>query len=234
MARILLIVNEHQNEAFAIAAARETKKILERKGHTVVWEKMKPRETTLGKILRSKRKRRFGMDELTEIHWIKAPKKILEKAKKIKADYAYDFHCSPPDDALFKEQKADLVIRGASQNMRDRPEVVEIKAFYRPLPARIVEKAKKLAPKKPWFSGMYFAETTSMQLSREAGLHPENYGRAIAKRIQEQIETGTCNKKGTVSRRAPKSWLQRMERAREAGRKSARQACAVQRRKRRR
>jgi hypothetical protein len=60
MARILFIVNEHADEAFSISVARETAKLLRKKGHIIVWRKFKAENTMLGAVLKSPKGKKFS------------------------------------------------------------------------------------------------------------------------------------------------------------------------------
>jgi len=223
MARILFIVNEHLDEAFAISVARETAKLLKKAGHVVIWRKFKPEETALGAILKSKKGTKFSKDKLERIHLKLPDAKIQQFINETKPELTYRFHCSPPEEGVWKGQFAGLESRCYAHyeisHEIDTPkniQLVEIMAYYKRLPRRISRKIKETAPSKPNSLKGYLARTTSQQLTKKAGLHPELFAETIAPKIEEQIEN-LKNKeriwgaRGPIKSR-PKDWQRRRRR----------------------
>ena len=110
MAKILFIVNEHKNEAFAMPVARATAKQLRKEGHEVLWRKIKPKERT---------------------------PRVLSEYSGGKVDVVYHFHCTPHDYRIWRTHKADFLIFNASSLIKysippTPARIVEIKAHYKP------------------------------------------------------------------------------------------------------
>jgi hypothetical protein len=187
MARILFIVNEHPTEAFEIAVARETKKLLKREGHQVVLSPLRLKETSLGAIFEHGPQRSYG-ETLAKAIDSTNPKKVMKKAiNSSKPDITYRFHCTHHKCEFWKETKkheaADFDI------CRDWPfdtfvETVEIKAHFKSMPRRVLD---RIDPNGEMPVDYHYTQTTSHQLTTKAGLTPEEFARSIAAGIKNQI-----------------------------------------------
>ncbi|MBN2067076.1 MAG: hypothetical protein JW744_01255 [Candidatus Diapherotrites archaeon] len=223
MARILFIVNEHPNESFATSVAKETKKLLEKAGHEVIWRKFKPKDTMLGRVIRSSRKKKFSEKELERIYLEKADKKILSMVHECKPDATYNFHCTPDYEPAWEaDSPADFLIATRKiGNTKKEMELVEIKAKYKFLPERIRGSVKRKTKSHNLKLQRYLLQNTSQKETREAGLHPENFAEEIAKTIERRARQGFKVKglhtRKWISRKTPQAWLdikKRMEAAR--------------------
>jgi len=187
MAKILFIVNEHPNEAFAISVARETEKILKETGNEVVWYKIPFKETVLGKVMANPNMK------ITRETLLNALAKSYERAekliKKYRSNFTYDFHTTTHNNPFWwtssRKKRCDFHI--ALSEMRGSPfSIVEIKAHYKNMPRRHLKKGAIEIP--PHSLGeTYLRKTTSQKLMRRKGLTPEEFGKAIAQRIEGHI-----------------------------------------------
>jgi len=212
MARIVFVVNQHPTEAFSASVAVETAKHLRKAGHEIVWEKIKPGETMLGAVLRPRGKKKFSERKLTDIEQ-NINQRILTMLEKNKADLLYDFHATPPENVLWKKKHTgaehDYSFDGEYHGEQGR--TVEVKAYYQSLPKRILRKIEQRMPEVVGTFRMdYFSKVTSPKLTRQAGLTKEEFGKAIAERIQRQIarlahgESLNTFEYGKIPRRFPK------------------------------
>ncbi len=198
MAKILFVVNEHPNEAFSISAARQTAKILKKGGCSIVWYKVPVKETMLGKVLANKK------TEITHKMFNKDVQKSYERAKslvkKYKPDLILNFHSTPHDDPYWKvknkRRKGDFSIEQINL-FGGKFLVIEVKAHYKPMPERILKKSIVIEANGPRYGeiGHYVTETTSHQMTRENGLTPEAFGKAIAEKVNNYLK-----KNGKVKR----------------------------------
>lgn len=185
MARILLVVNQHPSEAFAISVARETANTLKAGGHTVILAKTTPENTMLGAILKSAKPKKFteaDLKKIEKIHWANAEKAI----KKIEPDFTCMLHCA---DSSFWDRpvlrEADFVLSPMSPKVY----VVELRAQYQDMPTRILKKIKlKMPNKNSNINTGYFTRTTSQQLTRKAGINPENLAKTLATEIVKEVK----------------------------------------------
>ncbi len=212
MARIIFVVNEHPNEAFGISAARETAKELQSQGfrllvegkdkipkkpegNEIVWVKVKPAETLLGRALKglpleTERQQKSGV----EVEWYWSNARGFEvresRAKKYGPAAIYGFHCAPQGDrTYFKRGPADYDIQTNETYSGIPTRIVEIKSAQKELPARARARIAKSATGKvrePFIR--YLTHTTSQTLTRNAGLTPEAFGKALAKKILEDVQ----------------------------------------------
>ena len=206
MAKILFIVNEHPCEAYAITVARETAKLLRGQGHTVIWKKIKPTDSALGAILKSKKKQ-FSEKELDYIHFYKAGRRTLSTIEKVKPDLTYNFHCTPHDWYKWtRGVKADFSIEPIKDEGNRSLMTVEIKAVYKPFPRGVFEIISRKVSYRSFDVSHYLRETTSHQLTRAKGLHTENFAETIAAALEKQIRSKRFDSviKGKISRRRPK------------------------------
>ena len=216
MPRILFVVNEHPNEAFAISVARETAKLLRAKGQEIIWKKFPFRETMLGRALKEDAAKVIFPAFLDSTHrarliqgWIRQENPSL----------VYKFHCTPAEHAYWAEVNPgkDFVIEADSEPNRafEKPSfLIEIKAKFAKFPERVLRKVG--APVDgTYMNGVvwapYLTITTSQQLSRKAGLTPEKFGKAIARVIgmhakQQRKMLALQNISGRILR-APKKRL---------------------------
>ncbi|MDP2973542.1 MAG: hypothetical protein Q8N60_00680 [Candidatus Diapherotrites archaeon] len=204
MAKILFIVNEHPTEAFAISVAREAAERLRAAGHTVVRKKVKFKDTLLGWILKNPNAK-LSERTIASIYdrWDTKVSKLIQKYGSASV---YDFHCTQPDDKLWSAGRS-----GASPDFRITPfmgcNVVEIKAHYRNLPERILQRTEKARKAVPSIA-RYLDRITSQALTRQKGLTPEEFGKAIAKTIDQRTRAArkprTRPYKGIVKRVFPK------------------------------
>jgi hypothetical protein len=189
MAKILFIVNDHPNEAFAISVAREAAKWLRKAGHNMIWEMTDPNDTVLGKVLKNPNMKVTGKTFLEAQHqsYERMGKLILKHKPKI----TYNFHTSPHDDPLWTDPRktpADFDITHSKSHGKTWM-FVEIKAHYKKLPERHLSKGIiAIAAHSPYYgSAHYLREGTSQQLTRKMGLAPEILGRMIAERIENHL-----------------------------------------------
>lgn len=202
MARILFVVNQHPNEAFAITVARETAKLLRKAGHEIIWKKFKAEETMLGTAL--KKGKKIESKKITNI--INQQNKIISGlAKRKKPDLTYNFHCTPHKSSFWaatrKRKEADFaILKNSNIEGVKGLRLIEIKAHYKKMPKSIIAKG----PTKFPLVRKYFKKTTSHILTRKASLHPENYAKAIAAKIKQQIRTGTTKARGKIRHRLVK------------------------------
>jgi hypothetical protein len=193
MARILFIVNEHLTEAFAIAVARETAKLLRAKGHTVLWRKFKPEDTVLGTIIKSAEGKKFSRKKLEEIYHKWSEKVVDAFISETKPDIAYNFHTSPKNafwgDYSRGIEPADFIIE-REKRFTPKLQTVEIKAIEKRLPKRTLDKVNKKAPKSWYLREYYLEKNASQRLTREKGLHPENFAKEIATIIENRQRKG--------------------------------------------
>ena len=94
MAKILFIVNEHASEPFAISVAIRTKKLLEAAGHKVIWQKVRARDTYIGRTLLTKGKKKIGERELLALY-DRNEQRIKGWIERHKPAVTYTFHCTP-------------------------------------------------------------------------------------------------------------------------------------------
>ena len=225
MAKILFIVNQHPNEAFATAVANETAKLLRKKGHIIIWKKFKAENTALGRILKTPEGKKRTLKRIRHRHNEKSHRTINQWIKSIKPDRTYNFHCTPSESPLWKPYEqaysnikispADFIMTGHARTL------IEIKAAYKEFPKEVQEKIQKIWPKTAslgyFHSSEYLRRTTSMQLSRKSGLHPENFAEKISKEIGMEIKQGSMNEiRSQVPKARPKSWLERTKKAKKA------------------
>jgi hypothetical protein len=222
MVRILFVVNDEPHEAFAISAARETMNAFQAQGFSIyrigkdeipqkpegneiIWGKINPKETFLGGILKTD-KVNLSVEELQNL----AMMPFLRR-KKWAMQYSplvtYTFHCSPHDKDYWEVMgKVDYTIE-AAEGPNDR--VVEVKAVYKKMPQRILEKYKEKTGAYPEKE----SRTTSTIDTKKAGLHPEEFGKAIAKAIKKEIgRVKTILDKGRLERRLIKFQRRRIKR----------------------
>lgn len=189
MARILFIVNEHPNEAFAISVAKEAAKRLRAGGHNVIMEKIRPEETMLGRVLKRQSKSELSWEDVSHIE---NNKKIIVDLhiQKHNPDISYTFHCTPHTEGHWKHYRHDDFTIQDSADMGERLNVIEIKARYKNIPRRTLNNIMPKLPKEGWNvpRANYFLETTSQKLTRNAGLTPEKLGRAIAGMVNGRLE----------------------------------------------
>ncbi|MEI7960823.1 MAG: hypothetical protein WCI04_00655 [archaeon] len=196
--KVLFILNVHPNESFAIACAQEAKKALEKSGINVGVFKFRPDET----IFRAARDKSLpdnnpnGQDFLVKTSE-KLDKKVLRIAKSRKATLVYEFHCTPSDSGYWKHYNYKL---GQSENRnedfviyrrnfeREGPFVrtVEIKAFYEPLPPRVI---RNIDQKFSNLDKTYFARQSAESSTKLAlGLVRGELGRAIARLVFKELK----------------------------------------------
>ena len=196
--RVLFVLNVHPNESFAIACAQEAKKALEKSGINVGVFKFHPDET----IFRAARDKSLpnnnpnGQDFLLETS-AKLDEKVLRIAKSRNAALVYEFHCTPSDSGYWKNyncksgrwenRNEDFVI--CRRNFeREGPFVrtVEIKAFYEPLPSRVI---RETARKFPTLDKTYFARQSAESSTKLAlGLERGELGKAIARVVFKEFK----------------------------------------------
>ncbi len=205
MAKILFIVNDHPNEAFAISVAREAAKRLRADGHEIVWKMTNPKDTVLGKVLKNPNM------EVKAKTFIDAQRGTYDRMgrliQKHNPKVTSNFHATPHDDPLWTDPRkpaADFEISYSKLHGRTVM-FIEVKARYTKLPKRHLEKGRIAIPAhSPYHgAGHYLREGTSQQLTREMGLTPEILGTVIAKRIENRArrpKTFPQNERGTVPR----------------------------------
>ncbi len=186
MARVLFIVNEHPNEAFAISVARETAKLVRAAGHTVAWRKV-PREATyLGVILDADR----ALSHEDVVRRKKTAEVVEGFHKEVKPELTYKFHCTPHDELLwrksYKRAKADFSIRGGRRKDGTHSYTVEMKAVYKPFPKRLDDRITSKTDGWAIRRASYLEKTTSQSKTRELGLDPEKFAERIAKVILKE------------------------------------------------
>jgi hypothetical protein len=188
MAKILFIVNEHPNEAFAISVARETAKRLKAAGREIVWVKTGIKDTLLGRALKNPNAK--VSERTSGLIYNRRFAKLSELIQKYGPCSVYDFHCTPPDDILWRAGKSEISPDfHISRYGKDSVNVVEIKAYYRKLPERILQRTEKARQSFP-AGAHYLEETTSQALTRQKGLMPKEFGKAIAKTIAQITRAG--------------------------------------------
>lgn len=127
MTRLLFIVNEHPDEAFAISAARETARQLqsqgfrlftlgkdsipaEPQGNEIVWAKVRPEDTLLGTVIRkaptASRYNSTTAARLDDLRYKIAEKIIAEN----RTEYNYSFHCTQQGHHFGGVKRADFTI----------------------------------------------------------------------------------------------------------------------------
>lgn len=215
MTRLLFIVNEHPNEAFAISAARETAKklgfrlivadsktILPRaKGNEIVWYKVRPEETLMGRVVRHRGGQKIGEKEAkfwtgnelnarSKFRNITASNaKAMKLIGNLKPDMVYDWHA----EFWRPNPHWDFQVRTVSDLATKVPfRVVEVGAVFPVAPDSVLEKAEKATTpevRKKWVTANYLAEVTSGKLTRKVGLTPKKYATEISRIIRQEIKT---------------------------------------------
>ena len=218
MAKLLFIVNEHPNEAFSISAARETARVLKQAGNEIVWYKVPLKETVLGKVMTNPK---MKVTEELFIEDLKNSYERIEKlAKKHKPDRVLNFHATPHDDPFWKgkgrKSRGDFTI-SSSGYYSGKVLTIEVKAHYKKMPERHLKKINFTDPKKTIYYNceQYITETTSQKITRQEGLTPKAFGKAIAKRIQEHIKTGKPYQfieRGRIQKKAKKTKIRKVRR----------------------
>lgn len=219
MAKIMFIVNEHPNEAFAITVARKTAEILRKKGNEILWHKVEPEHTILGKVSKTTKKIELGStDSYSKLLTMneKAKEESLNEVVKVVREknpaFIYRFHCTGEPAAVWRDHgNADLSIEEDNswgRELLNRPlRVIEIKAVYKPIAKKMRKRINAAFAKGPkakagdgqrfytWIDErdlyeQYLTKTTSQGLSRTQGLAPEEFARSIAENILKDIESG--------------------------------------------
>ncbi len=218
MAKLLFIVNEHPNEAFSISAARETAKMLKQTGNEIVWYKVPFKETVLGKRMTNPK---MNISEKNFTEDLKNSYERIERlAKKHKPDHVLNFHTTPHDNPFWKgkggKTRGDFAI-STSGRYSGKVLTIEVKAHYKSMPKRHLKKLNFITPKKTNYYDykQYLTETTSQKLTRQDGLIPKAFGKAIAKRIQEHIKTGKPYQfieRGNIRKNAKKAKIRKARR----------------------
>jgi len=218
MAKLLFIVNEHPNEAYAISAARETAKMLKQTGNEIVWHKVPFKETVLGKVMANPK---MKIDEkLFTVDLKNSYERIERLAKKYKPDRVLNFHATPHDDPFWKgkggKSHGDFAI-SSSGRYSGKVLTIEVKACYKSMPERHLKKIDFTDPKRVIYYNCehYIKETTSQKLTRQEGLTPKAFGKAIAKRIETHIKTGKPYQfieRGLIRKKAKKATAKRARR----------------------
>jgi len=189
MARVLFIVNQHPNEAFSTAVARETAKLLRAEGHTVVFAKVNFGETTFGKALAGKVGKRSLRAEESLLD-----KKAIGLAKSFSSPFVYNFHCTPSDSEYWHEEKR----RGKNFYAEERigSWLVEVKAAYRPFPERLrkrIEANPAIQKNRGFYQGSsYLMRTSSHQASLAAGINPGRIAEELAETISQRHIAGSA------------------------------------------
>jgi hypothetical protein len=138
--KVLFIVNEHPNEAFAIIVARETAKLLRKVGYTVDWKKINAKDTVLGAILKSGKERKFSEADLYHINTGMQCRAVWNAMRESKASAVYRFHCTEPGSEMWKgDGGSDFKIMHFDYEPSFLVQLVEIKAFSKPMPKRILD-----------------------------------------------------------------------------------------------
>lgn len=218
MARLLFIVNDHPNEAFAISSAWDAAMELQgqgfrlfvlgkdeipekAKGNEIIIAKVSPKETLLGRAQRGLPVTRGKNSMGKNAAWFWTHTVPIERAQRLamqrNADITYSFHCTEAEGII--SDFAFLEWYPSKKKQRRIPlRLVEIKAHYKRMPGNPLGKIKD-----PWYHrdfgnaslGHYLQETTSHPLTIAAGLTPEGYGKAIAEQIQKDVELHKRGKK---------------------------------------
>ncbi|MEK6923673.1 MAG: hypothetical protein AABW54_00345 [Candidatus Micrarchaeota archaeon] len=176
MARIMLIANEHPNEAFAIRVAKEVERHLKNAGHDVKFHKFPYAKTPLGQAV--KRRTVVLLDNAVNEKDFPALKNF---------DFAYNFHCTPHDCGFWERNACNWkMIQTAKAG---KPVLVETKAAYELMPPRFLRtQIEPIGIRNYDEDGRYFLVTTSQKQSRALGLTPEAFGEAIAKSILAHVK----------------------------------------------
>ncbi|GEM_PF-2810770 len=186
MARILFIVNDHPNEAFAITVAKRTAEQLKAAGQELIWVKVPAEETLLGRVIRGKPLGKETSFQWTQIRPKERAKKLIEEKKPA---VVYNFHCTPAENIHWKQTNADYTIVPHLEWKGIQLMVVEIKAQYKKIPERALRHIKKYSRKIDESSKKrYLESTTSHRQTLQAGLTPEEFGKAIAIRISKDVQ----------------------------------------------
>jgi hypothetical protein len=181
MVKILITANRHPGEPFSISVASKTAEKLRELGYEVVFRKFTLAESLWGHNY-------FPAGTYPpELHpEEKTCAKLEEIREKINPDYTFDFHCTPHKSGFWKFIASDKQNFIFVTNENSPVLSVEVKAVEKEIPLRARETIEKIMGTLP--RGSHYARTTSHQLSRAAGLHPETIASNVAQAIHARIE----------------------------------------------
>ncbi|MCX6798909.1 MAG: hypothetical protein NTW59_02310 [Candidatus Diapherotrites archaeon] len=203
MVRILFVVNAHPGEAFAMMVAQLAAKEFGKEGFRVlrmgrekipgkpqgnelIWAKINPKDTMLGKILKMPAGQKIDPKKAWAGHLIP-----VQLAHDTKASITYNWHCSPP--AGLDLEHPDTTAFWITPDVfitHKLMRCVEINAIFKAMPPKILAKVMEATPEEAWRRlaiQKYALEQTSVKAMREAGLHPEKFAVAIAAKIRYEI-----------------------------------------------
>jgi len=225
MARILFVVNEHPTEAFSIPVARETAKLLRKAGHTITFKKFSPEDSAFGVLLKNTERGKFVKKEVRvlEAHSFE---EIFGMTKSRKYELIYTFHCTPYSRKYWQNDPGERWSDFRFVDITPKMKGVEIRAKYKSLPKRVYKRIRA-SMKEGVYPGLSrrikaktysslsrrikarLRTTTSIQLTRKAGLHPEDFAEPISKTIQVQIKEAKTSSRKRRREPWPKQQIKR-------------------------
>jgi|ETNmetMinimDraft_2_1059921.scaffolds.fasta_scaffold18977_1 hypothetical protein len=216
-AKVLITMNCHPNESYAILVARKTAENLKECGHQVIEKKFPFAITNLGKVLLADHplslEEVFSKGDGTQEVMYKEICKIRDGwIREESPQFVYDFHTSeyrPDIDTNSCDRNEETIDQFSLWGSNDgrglikprdffilhnddpkRTNSVEVKAVYKPYPKNIQELIERnMTPeaRNYWKSMDYFGQCNSIQQTMDAGIDTNRLADSIANAIDLAI-----------------------------------------------